>query len=56
MSAALFSPIALGRGMLNDPRWPWHAAEALGVPAAYPYQYFRAVTREGVAQHFAKSV
>ena len=48
--------VALGRGMLNDPRWPWHAAEALGVQAAYPYQYFRAVTREGVAQHFAKSV
>lgn len=46
--------VALGRGMLNDPRWPWHAAEALGAQAAYPHQYFRAVTREGVAQHFAK--
>lgn len=22
--------VALGRGFLNDPRWPWHAAEMLG--------------------------
>ena len=22
--------VAIGRGILNDPRWPWHAAEALG--------------------------
>lgn len=22
--------VALGRGLLNDPRWPWHAAEMLG--------------------------
>jgi len=56
VSAGEADLVALGRGMLNDPRWPWHAAEALGVQAAYPYQYFRAVTREGVAQHFAKSV
>lgn len=47
--------IALGRGMLNDPRWPWHAAEDLGATVSYPPQYFRAVTRAGVAQHFAKN-
>jgi 2,4-dienoyl-CoA reductase-like NADH-dependent reductase (Old Yellow Enzyme family) len=47
--------IALGRGMLNDPRWPWHAAEDLGATVDYPPQYFRAVTRAGVAQHFAKN-
>ena len=47
--------IALGRGMLNDPRWPWHAAEDLGEQASFPYPYFRAVTREGVASHFAKT-
>lgn len=47
--------VALGRGMLNDPRWPWHAAEELGSPVAHPYQYFRAVTRQGIAQHFARN-
>ena len=31
------------------------AAEELGAEIRYPYQYFRAVTREGVAAHFAKS-
>jgi NADPH2 dehydrogenase len=34
--------IALGRGMLHDPRWAWHAAEALGAEAAYPIRYDRA--------------
>ena len=47
--------VALGRGILNDPRWPWHAAEELGAHARFPYQYFRAATRVGIAQHFAKS-
>ena len=47
--------VALGRGILNDPRWPWHAAEALGAQVRHPYQYFRAVTREGIASHFAKN-
>ncbi|MBZ0325595.1 MAG: oxidoreductase, partial [Alphaproteobacteria bacterium] len=31
--------IALGRGMLYDPRWPWHAARELGEDIAYPPQY-----------------
>lgn len=38
--------IALARGILYDPRWPWHAAAALGdsvVPAA---QYLRCEPRE----------
>ena len=47
--------VALGRGMLNEPRWPWHAAEELGAQVRFPYQYFRAVTRAGIASHFAKS-
>ncbi len=34
--------VALARGMLFDPRWAWHAAEALGAQAAYPAQYQRA--------------
>jgi len=45
--------VALGRGILNDPRWPWHAAEELGGNVAVPVQYARAATREGIHQHFA---
>ena len=33
--------VALARGMLYDPRWTWHAAEALGADAAFPPQYAR---------------
>jgi 2,4-dienoyl-CoA reductase-like NADH-dependent reductase (Old Yellow Enzyme family) len=31
--------IAVGRGFLDDPRWAWHAAEALGDTIKYPPQY-----------------
>lgn len=34
--------VALARAFLDDPRWVWHAAEALGAAAAYPPQYRRA--------------
>lgn len=34
--------IALGRGMLYNPRWTWHAAEELGCDAFFPPQYDRA--------------
>jgi 2,4-dienoyl-CoA reductase-like NADH-dependent reductase (Old Yellow Enzyme family) len=40
--------IGIGRGMLNDPRWPWHAAELLGQKVSVPYQYGRAATRAGI--------
>ncbi len=33
--------IAMARGALYDPRWPWHAAEVLGDTAAFPPQYMR---------------
>ena len=33
--------VALARGMLYNPRWPWHAAEALGAKVQYPNQYLR---------------
>ncbi len=33
--------IALARAMIDDPRWPWRAAEALGVPAPVPLQCLR---------------
>jgi 2,4-dienoyl-CoA reductase-like NADH-dependent reductase (Old Yellow Enzyme family) len=34
--------VALARMMLFDPRWPYHAALALGVEHAYAPQYARA--------------
>ncbi len=35
--------ISLGRVMLDDPRWPWRAAAALGAEASLPDQYGYAV-------------
>ena len=34
--------VALARGMLYDPRWPWHAASELGATVDAPPQYWRA--------------
>jgi len=34
--------VALARAMLYDPRWPWHAAERLGVRIKPANQYLRA--------------
>lgn len=34
--------VALGRALLDNPRWGWHAAESLGVKPSYPPQYERA--------------
>ncbi|WP_198962625.1 NADH:flavin oxidoreductase/NADH oxidase [Mangrovitalea sediminis] len=34
--------VALARAFLDDPRWGWHAAEALGVELQLPRQYERA--------------
>ena len=33
--------VALARGMLYDPRWAWHAADALGDQAMFAPQYMR---------------
>ncbi|RYE95163.1 MAG: NADH:flavin oxidoreductase/NADH oxidase [Oxalobacteraceae bacterium] len=33
--------VALARGILYDPRWPWHAAAALGGTVEAPQQYWR---------------
>ena len=33
--------VALARGMMYDPRWAWHAAEALGAETAYAPGYAR---------------
>ncbi|MGO1079541.1 NADH:flavin oxidoreductase/NADH oxidase [Inquilinus sp. CA228] len=34
--------VALARAVLDDPRWGWHAAEALGAELTLPPQYARA--------------
>ncbi|MDL2275694.1 NADH:flavin oxidoreductase/NADH oxidase [Desulfosarcina sp. OttesenSCG-928-G10] len=34
--------VAVGRAMLYDPRWPWHAAAKLGATVTGPPQYWRA--------------
>lgn len=34
--------IKIGRGALYNPRWAWHAANALGVETQYPGKYFPA--------------
>jgi 2,4-dienoyl-CoA reductase-like NADH-dependent reductase (Old Yellow Enzyme family) len=33
--------VALARGILYDPRWPWHAAAQLGATVPAPKQYLR---------------
>jgi len=38
--------VALARGMLYNPRWPWHAAAQLGATVDAPPQYWRAQPRE----------
>ncbi len=38
--------VCLARGMLYDPRWPWHAAAKLGVSIEGPVQYWRSNPRE----------
>jgi len=38
--------VAMARAMLWDPRWPWHAAAALGAQVRAPQQYWRSPPRE----------
>ncbi|AMJ59470.1 NADH:flavin oxidoreductase/NADH oxidase [Bosea sp. PAMC 26642] len=38
--------VALARGMLYDPRWPWHAAAHLGATVKAPPQYLRSQPRQ----------
>jgi 2,4-dienoyl-CoA reductase-like NADH-dependent reductase (Old Yellow Enzyme family) len=37
--------VGLARGMLYDPRWPWHAAAKLGAQVVAPPQYLRCQPR-----------
>lgn len=34
--------VALARGVMDNPRWAWHAAQKLGGKTVYPDQYIRA--------------
>lgn len=38
--------VALARGLLYDPRWPWHAAAELGASVDGAPQYWRSQPRE----------
>ncbi|MGO4574316.1 NADH:flavin oxidoreductase/NADH oxidase [Microvirga sp. 2TAF3] len=38
--------VSLGRAMLYNPRWPWHAAASLGAQVRAPKQYWRSQPRE----------
>ena len=38
--------IALARGILYDPRWPWHAAAHFGATVKAPNQYLRCQPRQ----------
>ena len=38
--------VALARGVLFDPRWPWHAAAHLGGRVSAPEQYLRSQPRQ----------
>ena len=38
--------VALARGILYDPHWPWHAAAKLGAKVVAPKQYWRSQPRE----------
>jgi 2,4-dienoyl-CoA reductase-like NADH-dependent reductase (Old Yellow Enzyme family) len=38
--------VALARAMLWNPRWPWHAAAALGAKIHAPKQYWRSAPRD----------
>jgi 2,4-dienoyl-CoA reductase-like NADH-dependent reductase (Old Yellow Enzyme family) len=37
--------VAMARAILDDPRWGWHAAQALGAEIARPPQYARAAPK-----------
>jgi NADPH2 dehydrogenase len=47
--------VALARGMLYDPRWPWHAAAQLGATVEAPPQYWRSQPH-GMANLFGEVV
>jgi len=46
--------VAIARAVLNNPHWPWYAAETLGATVEVPWQYFRAATRAGVPPPYVR--
>lgn len=46
--------VAIGRAALNNPHWPWQAAEELGANVEVPWQYYRAATKAGVPPPYVK--
>lgn len=46
--------VAIGRAALNNPHWPWLAAEVLGARVDVPPQYARGATRAGVPPPYAR--
>jgi 2,4-dienoyl-CoA reductase-like NADH-dependent reductase (Old Yellow Enzyme family) len=46
--------VAIARKMLHDPRWAWHAAEALGEHVSYAPRYLTANPKIGGALKFAE--
>ena len=48
--------IALGRGILDNPRWGWHAADVLGVDLPRPPQYDRARAKLWPGSKLAREV
>lgn len=53
VGAGMADMVALARGMLYNPRWPWHAAVKLGAHVDAPPQYWRAQPH-GVKTLFSK--
>jgi 2,4-dienoyl-CoA reductase-like NADH-dependent reductase (Old Yellow Enzyme family) len=51
VAEGLADMVSIGRGFLNDPRWPWHAAEDLGVAIEVPFPYSRAATRADIPSY-----
>ena len=41
--------VAMARAFLWNPRWPWHAAAALGAQIRAPEQYWRSAPRESAS-------
>lgn len=46
--------VAIGRAALNNPHWPWYAAEELGATVEIPWQYYRAATKAGVPPPYVR--
>jgi NADPH2 dehydrogenase len=56
LAAGQADMVAMARAILDDPRWAWHAAEALGGRAAYPPQYERTRAELWPGAKLARSV